>query len=321
MQRYLLREVEADVPACSTNMMVSTEFDAVLAISTLQSAASACIDAELDCAAGCAGEGGRPHGGDQQPRRGVARAGGRAPGDRRRARGSQRGHQAAPAAPHHVAPRAGLEQVRPSYDHQPLAYMRPWSVTSGAAAHCPWHADPGAICSVNMPHLGSAFYALRGGVFVVMKVTGDSVLVLGWHAQSSGSVPHKPAVVREASAGGDLVRLAEQLRESEQARRSLERKVRDAPKGRRNFTLALTAWCACVSVSCPQHGVIPVRRGQDQPGRLAAILCGVWHAPDAFCAAASLSQPVNVYKHLSYDDVRLRVHSCDWGSLAVMLTS
>ena len=34
--------------------------------------------------------------------------------------------------------------------------------------------------------------------------------------------------------GGDLVRLAEQLRESEEARRSLQRRVRDAPKGRRN---------------------------------------------------------------------------------------
>ena len=47
---------------------------------------------------------------------------------------------------------------------------------------------------------------------------------------------------REPSIGGDLVRLAEQLRESEEARRSLQRRVRDAPKGRRHLGLALTAW-------------------------------------------------------------------------------
>jgi hypothetical protein len=62
---------------------------------------------------------------------------------------------------------------------------------------------------------------------------------------------------REASVGGDLVRLAEQLRESEAARRSLERRVRDAPRGRRNFTLALTAWCArappASSQMCSMH--------------------------------------------------------------------
>ena len=54
--------------------------------------------------------------------------------------------------------------------------------------------------------------------------------------------------------GGDLVRLAEQLRESEAARRSLERKVRDGPRGRRNFTLALTAWCA----PCPVLPGVPI---------------------------------------------------------------
>ena len=52
-----------------------------------------------------------------------------------------------------------------------------------------------------------------------------------------GSMPR-----REPSTGNDLVRLAEQLRESEEARRSLQRRVRDAPKGRRHLGLALTAW-------------------------------------------------------------------------------